>query len=36
MEYFDLHIAVLNLILLLKAETVVNCCVNSACAIKYQ
>lgn len=34
MEHFDLHIGVLNSIILLKAGTLVNCSVNSACAIK--
>lgn len=28
MEHFDLHIAVLNSIILLKAGKLVNCCVN--------
>lgn len=28
MEYFDLYIGVLNLIILLKVGKLVNCCVN--------
>lgn len=34
MEYFDLYIGVLNLIILLKVGILVNCFVNLVCVIK--